>query len=266
MKEINLEELKEIQISILDRVHDFCVENGITYFLACGSLLGAIRHGGYIPWDDDIDLFMPREDYERFINTYNKVQNGTRVKTIFSDEKYYYSFAKVEDITTLLIEDFPEKMDIGVNIDIFPVDGVPNNKLLRKWVFFKNKTIRKLSSSRTIKSKKEGRSALKHLLVQLFIFMFRGFTMRDFAVWLDSSINKSNNNSQFVCNLTAGKIGRCMKRSVILDSTDIIFEGKSYKTMIGYDEYLTMTYGNYMQLPPLEMQKSHHVFQAFYRE
>lgn len=91
--------------------------------------------------------------------------------------------------------------------------------------------------------------------------------MRDFAVLLDSSICKSNNQSLYVCNMTAGNgYKSCFRRAAMAESVDINFEGKMYKTLKGYDEYLTMTYGDYMQLPPLEKQVSHHVFQAFYRE
>ena len=138
MKEISLNELRKIQIDILDKVHNFCIQNNITYFLSSGTLLGAIRHGGYIPWDDDIDLYMPRESYERFINIYKDDSHDTRVITLYNNKEYYYPFAKVEDTNSIVIENVPEKFNIGINIDIFPIDGVPNNLICRKFFFMKN--------------------------------------------------------------------------------------------------------------------------------
>lgn len=263
MREIDLNEVKEIQIAILDKVHEFCIKNDITYFLSCGSLLGAVRHGGYIPWDDDIDLFMPRDCYERFINIYNGEENGTRLRTIFTDNQYYYPFAKVEDVNTILVEKLPEKMEIGVNIDIFPVDGVPDNSFLKKVYFAKIKMIRNLPKLKLASLNKK-RTFLKQFAIKCFKYILRNRTLRDFAKCLDSSIDKANNTSSYVCNITASR--SCFMRESIMGTVEVTFEGKRYRTMIGYDDYLTMTYGrNYMQLPPKEKQVSHHVFQAFYK-
>ena len=123
MKQItDIHELRQLQMGILDHVHAFCEANGLTYFLSSGMLIGAVRHGGYIPWDDDIDIYMPRCDYERFLQIYSDPSGVYRAIDPQRDPKYYYTFAKVIDQRTLMLEKEVKGYEIGVYIDIFPLD------------------------------------------------------------------------------------------------------------------------------------------------
>ena len=99
MKTINIKELKEIQIAILNDIDKFCKKNQIKYWLDYGTLIGAIRHSGYIPWDDDIDIGMLREDYDKFIKTYNNQATKYKLLACENDNDYYFPFAKVIDLT-----------------------------------------------------------------------------------------------------------------------------------------------------------------------
>ena len=124
------EEIKTVQLDMLEAYHSFCMENNLRYFLDAGSLLGAIRHNGFIPWDDDIDLGMPRVDYEKAIAI---GKNGFgRHYRIMPQEEGIYTFAKIVDTRTEMIE-FPDKHrnKIGVYIDLFPKDGVQD--FSKKW-------------------------------------------------------------------------------------------------------------------------------------
>ena len=125
MREIcNLSEIKKIELDILRAFRSFCEKNSLRYFLAYGTLLGAVRHGGFIPWDDDIDVAMPRTDYERFLKEFRDERYEVYD---LSKKGYFYPFAKLCDTTTVLIEEMSVKNSIGVYIDIFPMDGIADN-------------------------------------------------------------------------------------------------------------------------------------------
>lgn len=129
MKEINTEDLKRIQIQILLHIDVFCTKHELRYFISGGTLIGAIRHKGFIPWDDDIDIMMLREDYEKFIVLYS--QEDKSPYHLYSHNQlhsYPYPFAKMDDSRTILKEDINEAMVFGVNIDIFPIDIAPRSE------------------------------------------------------------------------------------------------------------------------------------------
>lgn len=121
MKEIKNDELRTIQLDILQNVHDFCMKHDIKYTLAYGTLLGAVRHGGYIPWDDDIDIAMLRSDYEKFLKEYkDDIYKFTECRL---DKDVHIGFGKVEDTRTIVIEGGNTK-NLGVSIDVFPIDDL----------------------------------------------------------------------------------------------------------------------------------------------
>lgn len=126
MKQINIDELKNIQVDILKKFHTYCVDKDINYFISCGTLIGAIRHKGYIPWDDDIDVQLPRKDYEVLIEEFNvSPPEDLRLRSLFSSKDYNLPYAKIENVKTCIIEYADSNVDIGVNIDIFPIDSIP---------------------------------------------------------------------------------------------------------------------------------------------
>ena len=128
MREISKGEIKAIQLAILDRVDEYCKKHQITYYLTSGTLLGAVRHQGYIPWDDDIDICMKRQDYERFFAGFNEEEHQ-RLRAIHQDNYpgYYLASGKVIDDRTVMVEESNYGVPIGVYIDVFPMDFFPDD-------------------------------------------------------------------------------------------------------------------------------------------
>ena len=259
MKQItDIKELRQIQIAILDEIDRFCTAHGITYFLSSGTLIGAVRHKGYIPWDDDIDLYMPRQDYERFLREYHDCKNVYRIMSPDTDKNYCYTFAKMVNTRTRLVETETKGYEIGVFVDLFPIDYVTDNMAERRRIFKYKRLLYKIRrcklSHENYLASRLAYLCYKYLPVPLSAInsIIRRMTVR-------------REPTQTVCNMSESgpSIKGCFAAKDIASSVDILFEGKYYKTMVGYKEYLSHTYGNYMQLPPVE-QRVTHSFEAYW--
>ena len=258
MKKIaDIQELRSIQMGILDDVHRFCKEHHLRYFLSSGTLIGAVRHKGYIPWDDDIDIYMPRQDYEQFMHTY-KDRGHYRVINPRLEDNYYYTFAKVVDQRTRMVEDEVQGYEIGVYMDIFPVDYVTENLQERGRVFRLKHLLYKIRRCKL--------SHENYLSSKLAYLCYRclPISVQQLNCWIERLI-VLREPTDTVCNMTeAGpKMKGCFPATDIASSVDIEFEGRIYKTMVGYRDYLERTYGDYMTLPPVEQRVTHH-FEAWW--
>lgn len=265
MKELSLQELKEIEFDILKMFHKFCQENNIQYFLAYGTLLGAIRYKGFIPWDDDVDVLVPREDYERLITLF---QDSEKYR-LFSYEKdcsYLFPYAKICDMTTKK-EEFVDnsKLDLGVDIDIFPLDAWDDDlekakkeaKYIKRNMFYLGLSKRKKPDSvNPIKRFIKGVSMIFCKLMGSEFFL--------------KKILKASNKPEQKGNNYVGSKSWCVygARGIIpaeafAEAIEIPFEGEMFFAPKGYDTYLTCLYGDYLPEPPKEKQKTHHSFKAY---
>ena len=257
----DINELRNIQMDILQTVHDYCQSHGMTYFLSSGTLLGAVRHGGYIPWDDDIDIYMPRESYDRFVAAFPHDDTGHYALYDKSTiAHYYYTFAKVVDTRTLMVEDETAGFEIGVYIDVFPVDYVPEDEAECQRVFKRKRLLYKIRRCKI--------SHVNPLYSRLAYWCYRALPVS--VGKIEAMLRKlivHDKPTSLVCNMSESgpKISGCFPAAAIEQDVDIEFEGRTFKTMVGYKTYLEKTYGDYMTLPPVE-QRVHHHFEAYWRE
>lgn len=267
MKEIGIEELKRIQIGILKHLDAFCKENNLTYFMCGGTLLGAVRHKGFIPWDDDIDIMMKREDYDKLIELYPKNDNSNF--NLFSyelDKSFPYPFAKMDDCRTIFEEEINDSYKIGVNIDIFPIDYITEDLDCQHSILMKSKRLIQLLTLKRLPLK-HNRSFFKNIV----LFFSHVFTMCLPTSFIVSRIIKnakltSSNESLYRGCLVWGYGQKeILPQEVLKESIRLPFEDTVFSAPIGYDTYLKSLFGSYMVLPPIEKRQSHHSFKAYWK-
>ncbi len=274
MKEIGLEELKELQLDILQKVHQFCCANNIRYSLAAGTLLGAIRHKGYIPWDDDIDILMPRPDYEKFLGIFNGSYPELEVLAPELDWNYYAPYANICNKRTILKEGAlnHRNKELGVKIDVFPIDGVPDDPEDYKLYDSKMKrSLQKISYKKwTIRDfKKAWRDNKKGFLILILNYSLICFTKfaklqkkhHDLAVRYPFEHSKYADNTVFNTSQNLKRV----ERSYFENYITVPFENYTFFVLKEYDSYLRVIYGDYMQMPPEDQRIPHHDFYACWK-
>ena len=269
MKKIEINDLKRIQLQILDYIDNFCKKNDIKYWLDSGTLLGAARHKGYIPWDDDIDIGMLRKDYEKFKKLFN-INNTSNYKLhcIENDKNWYYPFGKILDENTIMYE--PDKksgIKSSVFVDLFVYDNAPDDDKELKRMYKKRNLFYKLNTLQVSKHfvlpEKQKYNLLRYPIWLLFQLFPRGYFIRKS---IKNSKKYNNKNTKYIGNFSGSVQKIKCEKELFQDFIELEFEGKMYPAPIGYKEWLTSFYGDYMKLPPKENQVSHHRFEAYYKD
>lgn len=272
--------LKKLELNILKNVADFCDRNNLRYYLCGGTLLGAVRHKGFIPWDDDMDIAMPREDYEKFQKLYNGYSDRYAVNGIENNEQWHMPFARVEDLNTVLYEHtLKPKYEKGhVFVDVFPIDGIPNNHIAEKIFMLRQKFLGILvnassfcfnpskhysdSKSKNISFRNNLRTFFKYLAIMLFSWVNTQNVIR--------AMNKNAQNYKMTDSKDVGLTVFVWNWQFEKSSFESFskrkkfkFENNEFWGPAGFDEYLTRTYGDYMTPPPPQNQVSHHSYDAY---
>ena len=259
-------DVRTVQLRILGNlmaVDKVCREHGLHYYIYDGTMLGAVRHGGFIPWDDDLDIAMPREDYEQFIAHANEwLPQPFEFIAYELDATYPLPFGKVQDASTTLIERPHLPYLGGLYIDVFPIDGVPENSLLRRLHLVRYDVLKKAvyMSYRNPYRHGHGPSSwlplfCRHVLGQQRLQRMTRRLLRKYPFA----------DSRFVCVFDDGFHG-VIPKQVLGQPTPVQFEGHEVMGVEHSDAYLTHMYGDYMTPPPHDAQRQHRFYHVNFEQ
>ena len=266
--------LKQTLLEMYKDIMDVCNKEGLTLMLGGGSCLGAVRHKGFIPWDDDLDLNMLRSDYDRFPESLEKYYPGKyALKGPNISENFELPFIKIEKRSTVLqtVYDFEDEKP-AIGIDLFPLENIPNSKM-SQFVFgvinnifqyisvcVKLYTRRFCPVSKYLFSTKEGKKTLKWRLFWGKVFSFRSY--RDWYRKCDEVAQKYKNAETNYVSCPTGRnhfFGEMLLKQDIIPIKECEFEGIPSKIYGNYNKYLSALYGDYMQIPPPEKREKHFI-------
>ncbi len=253
-------EIRPLQLrlmKILQAVDAVCREHGLRYYIIAGTLLGAVRHGGFIPWDDDLDIGMPRPDYDRLLAHWKEwLPKHLELIGPESDPDYPFPFSKIQDAETTLIESKHFGYLGGVYLDVFPLDGMTDSAPARRSHFTRYKFYRRALYLiyRDPYRHGHGPSSWFPLLTRR-LFTRAGLhaklqrIFREYPYEESPSVVEHDNGSHGV-----------LPKQWVEPAREILFEGIPFKTFAEPEKYLAYTYGDYMTLPPADKRPQHRFY------
>ena len=265
-KELDIKDIKTITTDILYDFDVICNENKIEYSVGYGTMLGAVRHKGFIPWDDDVDVIMTRDNYNKLLKVKSSFEPMYSLMSIDTDKQFTAPLAKIIDNRTELIQKShaAERVKMGVYIDVFILDTVPKNLRQRKLLYKELFVLQKAWSFCENRPKETDPLILKKIRE---IFNKTDFA-RGFSIWMNY-IAKRKRNSEVYSNLMYSVYNRS-KEEIGIDNIchlrEYNFENIKVSGVENADSYLKNLYGDYMNLPPVEQRVTHHNYVAYYKE
>ena len=263
----SMDDIHKIDLNLFKEFVKICNGHKLTYYVIGGTLLGAIRHKGFIPWDDDMDIAMPRDDFEKFLSiANNELPNNMRLITFRNDSKYRYYLPRIVDLDTEIIE----KRYAGSNekshlfIDIFPIDGTPNNVILRKIYYFKILFNRLMVSWYYIDTIDPARKRTKFEKILIFLGKVlptkKIINPKNRLEKIDKLLRKNNiEKSKFIGTIMgAYRVREIVPKEYFGKPTKYKFENVEVFGPEQYDKYLTHMYGDYMTIPKDTTTNSHY--------
>ncbi len=270
---MTLEELQQLEFEILKVFHTICEKHHLRYYLGGGTLIGAIRHQGFIPWDDDIDVMMPRPDYMKLLSLY---QNGwldqyRRLDEIHINANALSAVLRIYDTRTKLrFTNYRIKKKFGCWMDVFPIDGLHDCAFARKIHFKKARILRDLIiiNDTKIGSKRRSRllDVLQYGLAPVLPIVYLVGHQRLIRS-MDRLARKYDYDKAVYVGVLEGRAAEkeAMKKADLEPAIRVDFCGEQFYAMANYDEYLTNLYGDYMCLPPVEERVSRHEIAIYWK-
>lgn len=264
MKKMSTKDIQRCELNLLKIFENLCEKNNLYYTLGAGTLLGAIRHKGFIPWDDDIDVLMPRADYEKMINgdiDCTGLPEYIKIKK-WKDGSLSYPFIKLVDIRTIINSEYLDsKYDVRhIWIDIFPLDAIPNTEEEHTVLFNSAKHIRQILQIKQAKIG-QGKTWWKRILKPVLKVIYMPFKIENLCRKMDE-VSKQYNFAQsiYIRQLVWATVQReHINREKYMLPIKVEFEGQYFNAPSNYDEYLSIVYGDYMKLPPEDKRRNHNM-------
>ncbi|WP_390409618.1 LicD family protein [Lacticaseibacillus jixiensis] len=260
-KDVKLKAIQVKTLKIAQSVVDFCQQHDLLCYFCGGGAIGAVREGGFVPWDDDLDFFMPRADYERFCQLWQQAPQGRYVLEKANEHFVNHNnFVTIRDAQTTFVKTYQQDLDIvhGIAVDIFPLDVAPTaawqQKLQKLWAM-----VYALFSEQVVPENNGGVIALGS---KCLLGLFHSAKSR-YRVWrfAEKQMTKYNGTaSPWVTELCVGPkyMGNLYRQAWFESAVKRPFEDTQMPLPVGYDHYLKQVFGDYMQRPPLEAQQPHH--------
>lgn len=268
MNEIILDEQKKILVELLTFLDKVCRENKIKYTLVGGSMIGAIRHKGFIPWDDDIDVGLRFDEYDKLFHILKNMKNEKYELLYFGCNKsYFYPFMKIIDKRTCIEEIECKKIDnYGVYLDIFKYNNMPKSRFMKKYYYKKVIFYKKLITGYGLNEecKRKQKNILKKIRNNVSKKLGIEFIVKKY---IDiSEKNNTNKSENLMLSWPAyGFSHEVLNSFDIIDYIDCDFEGNKSMIIRNYDSVLKTIFGDYMQLPPVEKRISNHSMKVYWK-
>ena len=264
MKKINMDEYKHILLGILIKIDQICRDENIPYVIFYGTLLGAVRHKGFIPWDDDIDIAVPREHFSRLQNAINAVSKDYNINFIFlsTNPDTIYSGGKICDTTTTLNEStFKPVTGYGAFIDVFPFDNFSENRIIRSVDFHYCRMLHKLEMHSSMVDYEKTDSAIRNILRSAAYRVTRPIKTQKLLNYMINHFQKFNKKKTQFIGLPYERFS--FDRTIFDNPIELEFEGHMFKAPRDYDAVLKERYGDYMTLPPESARVNKHTLNCY---